>query len=345
MWDCWQPNWRFDICSAVTGAMDGTRRRISARVADRTVEGGVFADGFFAESANPVVAGVRGTVSQTISGHTSSSPRKAMTPRLAVEAIRRGDQRRGHPRLFDDAQHDLADPERPQVQSRRHSQSPRLSHPSETGQFVPWTNRTRAEHHTGDTTRFPMRLARACGSEGMTTTRKRVLSGMPAGCSTSVMVGALGWNALQDNTTVSSSWRTGMPVVQLRRYQPHSRIRTGNVDRLAGCRYRSAASHRLHSIAGPGPRGAAPAVSMMIPCLGWSGIRPGKNRKKSKSGTSAPMGFSATRSCRPRTFFYKPDFVPVGKDQLPHLELTRELARRFNGSYRPVFPGAAGTPH
>lgn len=35
---------------------------------------------------------------------------------------------------------------------------------------------------------------------------------------------------------------------------------------------------------------------------------------------------------------YKPDFVPVGKDQLPHLELTREIARRFNSLYRPVFP-------
>ncbi|MGH7207349.1 MAG: tryptophan--tRNA ligase, partial [Nitrospiraceae bacterium] len=35
---------------------------------------------------------------------------------------------------------------------------------------------------------------------------------------------------------------------------------------------------------------------------------------------------------------YKPDYVPVGKDQLPHLELTRELARRFNNLYRPVFP-------
>ncbi len=35
---------------------------------------------------------------------------------------------------------------------------------------------------------------------------------------------------------------------------------------------------------------------------------------------------------------YKPDFVPVGKDQLPHLELTRELARRFNDIYKtPVF--------
>ncbi len=33
---------------------------------------------------------------------------------------------------------------------------------------------------------------------------------------------------------------------------------------------------------------------------------------------------------------YKPQFVPVGKDQLPHLELTRELARRFNSLYQPV---------
>ena len=27
---------------------------------------------------------------------------------------------------------------------------------------------------------------------------------------------------------------------------------------------------------------------------------------------------------------YKADFVPVGEDQLPHLELAREIARRFN---------------
>lgn len=34
---------------------------------------------------------------------------------------------------------------------------------------------------------------------------------------------------------------------------------------------------------------------------------------------------------------YKADAVPVGKDQLPHLELTREIARRFNNLYKPVF--------
>ena len=35
---------------------------------------------------------------------------------------------------------------------------------------------------------------------------------------------------------------------------------------------------------------------------------------------------------------YKADAVPVGQDQLPHLELTREIARRFNRLYGPVFP-------
>ena len=36
---------------------------------------------------------------------------------------------------------------------------------------------------------------------------------------------------------------------------------------------------------------------------------------------------------------YKADFVPVGEDQLPHIEMTREIARRFNFLYNSeVFP-------
>lgn len=35
---------------------------------------------------------------------------------------------------------------------------------------------------------------------------------------------------------------------------------------------------------------------------------------------------------------YKANGVPVGKDQLPHLELTREIGRRFNHLYGEVFP-------
>lgn len=35
---------------------------------------------------------------------------------------------------------------------------------------------------------------------------------------------------------------------------------------------------------------------------------------------------------------YKADTVPVGEDQIPHLELSREIVRRFNNLYQPVFP-------
>jgi tryptophanyl-tRNA synthetase len=52
----------------------------------------------------------------------------------------------------------------------------------------------------------------------------------------------------------------------------------------------------------------------------------------------------------PAAFFFYPvqqaanillpraDLVPVGEDQLPHIEMTRELARRFNRQFKPVFP-------
>ena len=35
---------------------------------------------------------------------------------------------------------------------------------------------------------------------------------------------------------------------------------------------------------------------------------------------------------------YKAETVPVGEDQLPHIELARELARRFNQTYGEIFP-------
>ncbi len=42
---------------------------------------------------------------------------------------------------------------------------------------------------------------------------------------------------------------------------------------------------------------------------------------------------------------YKGEVVPVGEDQLPHIEITREIARRFNALYapdNPVFPEPEG---
>lgn len=35
---------------------------------------------------------------------------------------------------------------------------------------------------------------------------------------------------------------------------------------------------------------------------------------------------------------YKGDAVPVGEDQVPHVEITREIARKFNNQYGLVFP-------
>ncbi|MCU0453307.1 MAG: tryptophan--tRNA ligase [Bacteroidetes bacterium] len=39
---------------------------------------------------------------------------------------------------------------------------------------------------------------------------------------------------------------------------------------------------------------------------------------------------------------YRGEVVPVGEDQLPHIEITRELARRFNAQYGEVFPAPEG---
>ncbi|GAB4173164.1 MAG: tryptophan--tRNA ligase [Calditrichia bacterium] len=35
---------------------------------------------------------------------------------------------------------------------------------------------------------------------------------------------------------------------------------------------------------------------------------------------------------------YRPDAVPVGEDQAPHLEITREIARKFNNIFGDIFP-------
>jgi tryptophanyl-tRNA synthetase len=39
---------------------------------------------------------------------------------------------------------------------------------------------------------------------------------------------------------------------------------------------------------------------------------------------------------------YKADRVPVGEDQLPHVELTREIVRRFNNLFGETFPEPQG---
>jgi tryptophanyl-tRNA synthetase len=53
-------------------------------------------------------------------------------------------------------------------------------------------------------------------------------------------------------------------------------------------------------------------------------------------GNYAFLGYPVLQSAD--ILIYKADFVPVGEDQAPHVELTREIARRFNKFYGEVFP-------
>ncbi|MEJ2230307.1 MAG: tryptophan--tRNA ligase [Nitrospirales bacterium] len=81
-------------------------------------------------------------------------------------------------------------------------------------------------------------------------------------------------------------------------------------------------------------------LSMIIP-IPWLERNPTYKEKQEEIrerdlSTYGFLGYPVLQSAD--ILLYKPDLVPVGKDQLPHLELTRELARRFNNLYTPVFP-------
>lgn len=61
--------------------------------------------------------------------------------------------------------------------------------------------------------------------------------------------------------------------------------------------------------------------------------------KDKELGDKYPFGFPmyAVGQCADILAF-RPELVPVGEDQIPHLELTREVARRFNQMYCGVHP-------
>jgi len=61
-----------------------------------------------------------------------------------------------------------------------------------------------------------------------------------------------------------------------------------------------------------------------------------KELKEKDLGTYGFLGYPVLQAAD--ILMYKADLVPVGQDQLPHLELTREIARRFNYFYKEVFP-------
>jgi tryptophanyl-tRNA synthetase len=84
-------------------------------------------------------------------------------------------------------------------------------------------------------------------------------------------------------------------------------------------------------------------LSMITP-LGWLERVPTykeqrENIKDKDLGTYGFLGYPVLQAAD--ILAYKADVVPVGEDQVAHIELTREIARRFNTFYcaaKPVFP-------
>ena len=82
----------------------------------------------------------------------------------------------------------------------------------------------------------------------------------------------------------------------------------------------------------------------MITPLGWLERVPTykeqrENIKDKDLGTFGFLGYPVLQAAD--ILIYKADCVPVGEDQVAHVELTREIARRFNGFYgrrKEVFP-------
>jgi tryptophanyl-tRNA synthetase len=74
----------------------------------------------------------------------------------------------------------------------------------------------------------------------------------------------------------------------------------------------------------------------MITPLGWLERVPSykeqqENIKGKDLGTYGFLGYPCLQAAD--ILIYKADVVPVGEDQVAHVELTREIARRFNGFY------------
>jgi tryptophanyl-tRNA synthetase len=85
-------------------------------------------------------------------------------------------------------------------------------------------------------------------------------------------------------------------------------------------------------------------LSMVTP-LGWLERVPSYKEKKLEVkdrdlNTYGFLGYPLLQSAD--ILIYRAHHVPVGVDQMPHLEITREIGRRFNNFYGEVFPEPEG---
>jgi tryptophanyl-tRNA synthetase len=80
-------------------------------------------------------------------------------------------------------------------------------------------------------------------------------------------------------------------------------------------------------------------LSMLAP-LGWLERVPTYKEKREQLHIANPsyglLGYPVLMAAD--ILVYRSDVVPVGRDQVAHLELTREIARRFNHLYGETFP-------
>ena len=81
-------------------------------------------------------------------------------------------------------------------------------------------------------------------------------------------------------------------------------------------------------------------LSMITP-LGWLERVPTYKEKQQELkdkdlSTYGFLGYPLLQTAD--ILIYRAKYVPVGIDQVPHLEISREIARRFNNLYREVFP-------
>ena len=81
-------------------------------------------------------------------------------------------------------------------------------------------------------------------------------------------------------------------------------------------------------------------LSMITP-LGWLERVPTykeqrENIKDKDLGMYGFLGYPVLQAAD--IIIYRASYVPVGEDQVPHLEITREITRRFNTFYGEVFP-------
>ena len=178
----------------------------------------------------------------------------------------------------------------------------------------------------------------------MTTTRERVLSGMrPTGkVHLGNYLGALAnWVALQDDHDCFffvANWHALTTLVEDVREVPGNTVEMV-ADWLAAGLDPERSTLFIQSLV-PEHAELHLLFSMITP-LGWLERVPTYKEMVEQLGLESPsyglLGYPLLQAAD--ILMYTPRWVPVGVDQVPHVELTREVARRFNNAFGAgVFP-------